>query len=29
VDEPEQVVKIINDFYGGDGSTGLRPTFEL
>ncbi|MBK7881137.1 MAG: TIGR00730 family Rossman fold protein [Saprospiraceae bacterium] len=29
VDEPEQVVKIINDFYGGDGSKGLRPTFEL
>ena len=29
VDEPEQVVKIINDFYGGDGSTGLRPTFEI
>lgn len=29
VDDPEEVVQIINKFYGGDGSTGLRPTFEL
>lgn len=29
VDDEEEVVKIINEFYGGDGSSGLRPTFEL
>lgn len=29
VDDPEEIVRIINQFYGGDGSTGLEPTFEL
>ncbi|MBK9272436.1 MAG: TIGR00730 family Rossman fold protein [Saprospiraceae bacterium] len=29
VDDPEDVVRIINEFYGGDGSIGLKPTFDL
>ncbi len=29
VDDPEDVVSIINKYYGGDGSKGLQPTFEL
>ena len=29
VDEPDEVVRIINEFYGRDDSLGLRPTFEL
>lgn len=29
VDDPDEVIRIINDFYGGDGNEGLRPTFEL
>ncbi|MDQ3142457.1 MAG: TIGR00730 family Rossman fold protein [Bacteroidota bacterium] len=29
VDEPEEVVKIITEFYEGDKGGGLRPTFEL
>ncbi len=29
VDTPDQVVKLILDFYEGETSKGLRPTFEL
>lgn len=29
VDDPDEVIRIINQFYGGDGSHGLQPTFEL
>jgi uncharacterized protein (TIGR00730 family) len=29
VDTPDQIVKIILDFYEGESSKGLRPTFEL
>ncbi|MCC6815387.1 MAG: TIGR00730 family Rossman fold protein [Saprospiraceae bacterium] len=29
VDNEEEVIQIINQFYGGDGSKGLQPTFEL
>ena len=29
VDTPEQVVEMILNYYEGDTSKGLRPTFEL
>ncbi|MEP7197223.1 MAG: TIGR00730 family Rossman fold protein [Saprospiraceae bacterium] len=29
IDDPKEIVKLINKFYGGDGSVGLQPTFEL
>lgn len=29
VDDPEEIVKIINDFYSGDDSHDLEPNFEL
>ncbi len=29
VDTPDQIVKLILDFYEGESSKGLRPTFEL
>ena len=29
VDDADEIIRIINQFYGGDGSSGLEPTFEL
>ncbi|MBK7232820.1 MAG: TIGR00730 family Rossman fold protein [Saprospiraceae bacterium] len=29
VDNPDEVIRIINEFYGGDGSSGLKPTFDF
>jgi len=29
VDEPKEIVKIITDFYGGDGESKLAPNYEL
>jgi len=30
VDEPDEIVKIIRDFYSGDGHPGnLKPNYEL